>query len=41
VGGSLTREERVMLIRAIDMGGQYYARQNTGFQPYAYGSGGY
>jgi len=34
VGGSLTREERTMLIRAIDMGGQYYARQNTGFQPY-------
>lgn len=41
VGGTLTREERIMLIRAIDMGGQYYARQNTGFQPYAYGSGGY
>jgi hypothetical protein len=41
VGVTLTREERVMLIRAIDMGGQYYARQNTGFQPYAYGSGGY
>ncbi|HEY3500415.1 MAG TPA: hypothetical protein VGK73_37240 [Polyangiaceae bacterium] len=31
----LTREELVKLIRAIDMGGQYYARQNTDFQPYA------
>lgn len=41
VGGTLTRAERVMLIRAIDMGGQYYARQNTGFVAYAYGSGGY
>ncbi|HVZ31377.1 MAG TPA: hypothetical protein VG963_03070, partial [Polyangiaceae bacterium] len=33
VGGSLTREQRVMLIRAIDMGGQYYSRQNTDFVP--------
>jgi hypothetical protein len=33
VGGSLTREERRALIRAFDMGGQYYSRQNTGFQP--------
>ena len=33
-GVELTREERQMLIRAIDMGGQYYARQNTQFQPY-------
>jgi len=30
----LTREEVRMLIRAIDMGGQYYARQNTGFKPF-------
>ena len=30
----LTREELQMLIRAFDMGGQYFARQNTGFQPY-------
>jgi len=30
----LTRDELVKLIRAIDMGGQYYARQNTGFMPY-------
>jgi hypothetical protein len=33
VGGSLTREERVKLIRAIDLGGQFYSRKNTGFQP--------
>jgi hypothetical protein len=33
VGVELTREERAMLIRAFDMGGQYYARQNTGFSP--------
>jgi hypothetical protein len=25
----------VKLIRVIDMGGQYYSRQNTDFQPYA------
>ncbi len=31
----LPREELVKLIRAIDMGGQYYSRQNTAFQPYA------
>lgn len=37
VGGSLTREERVALIRAFDMGGQYYSRQNTGFEPAAPG----
>jgi hypothetical protein len=30
----MTREEVQMLIRAIDMGGQYYARQNTGFVPF-------
>jgi hypothetical protein len=33
VGVTLTRDERVKLIRAIDMGGQYYSRQNTSFQP--------
>jgi hypothetical protein len=33
VGGSLTREERVKLIRAIDLGGQFYSRKNTGFEP--------
>jgi hypothetical protein len=34
VGVQLTREQRLMLIRAIDMGGQYYARQNTQFASY-------
>ncbi|HTA93446.1 MAG TPA: hypothetical protein VK745_27900, partial [Polyangiaceae bacterium] len=29
----LTRDETVMLIRAIDMGGQYFARQNSVFMP--------
>ncbi len=29
----LTRDELVKLIRAIDMGGQYYSRQNTQFVP--------
>jgi hypothetical protein len=29
VGGTLTREERVTLIRAIDLGGQYYSRRNV------------
>jgi hypothetical protein len=31
----LTREELVKLIRAIDLGGQFYARQNTAFVPFA------
>jgi hydrazine synthase alpha subunit-like protein len=35
VGVTLTREERVKLIRAIDMGGQFYSRKNTGFEPMA------
>jgi hypothetical protein len=30
----LTRDEVRMLIRTIDMGGQYFARQNTGFKPF-------
>jgi hypothetical protein len=30
----LTRDEIRMLIRAFDMGGQYFARQNTGFKPF-------
>jgi hypothetical protein len=30
----LTRDEVRMLIRAIDMGGQYFSRQNTGFMPF-------
>jgi hypothetical protein len=31
---TLTQEERAMLVRLMDMGGQYYSRQNTGFVPY-------
>jgi hypothetical protein len=31
---TLTDGERQMLIRSIDLGGQFYARQNTGFAPY-------
>src|SRR5690606_15440130 len=34
-GVELTAEERQHLIRSIDVGGQYYARQNTGFVPFA------
>jgi hypothetical protein len=30
----MTRDEVVKLIRAIDLGGQFYARQNTAFQPF-------
>jgi hypothetical protein len=30
----LTREEVTKLIRAIDMGGQFYSRQNTAFEPF-------
>ncbi len=33
-GVTLTDEERQMLIRSIDLGGQYYSRQNTGFEPF-------
>jgi hypothetical protein len=29
VGGTLTREERLTLIRAVDLGGQYYSRRNV------------
>jgi hypothetical protein len=34
VGITLSREERVALIRAFDMGGQFYSRTNTGFVAY-------
>jgi hypothetical protein len=34
VGVTLTDEERQMLIRVMDLGGQYYARKNTGYAPY-------
>ena len=30
----MTRAELVKLIRTIDMGGQFYSRQNTAFVPY-------
>lgn len=33
-GVTLTDEERQHLIRSIDVGGQFYARQNTGFVPF-------
>jgi hypothetical protein len=33
VGGSLTDDERQSLVRAMDLGGQFYARQNTEFTP--------
>ncbi len=33
-GYSLTDDQRQMLVRAIDLGGQYWARQNTGFAPF-------
>ncbi|MBS2017581.1 MAG: hypothetical protein JST00_32170 [Deltaproteobacteria bacterium] len=34
-GVTLTPEERLQLIQSIDVGGQFYARQNTGFVPFA------
>jgi hypothetical protein len=40
VGITLTREERMALIRAFDMGGQFYSRQNTGFVAYGASPGG-
>ena len=33
-GVTLTAEERATLVRSIDVGGQFWARQNTGFQPF-------
>jgi hypothetical protein len=35
VGIQLTAEERLAIARSFDMGGQYYARQNTQFVPFA------
>jgi hypothetical protein len=32
-GVTLTDDERAVLIQSIDLGGQFYARQNTGFIP--------
>jgi len=37
VGVTLSREERTAIIRAIDMGGQFYSRNNADFQTYAAG----
>ena len=34
-GVELTDAERLALIQSIDVGGQFYARQNTGFVPFA------
>jgi hypothetical protein len=34
VGITLTDDERQALVRNFDMGGQYYARQNTQFKPF-------
>src|SRR5262249_26038273 len=31
----LAEDERAALVRVMDLGGQYWARQNTGFAPYA------
>ncbi len=36
VGVTLTDDERLALIQSIDVGGQFYARQNTGFVPFEY-----
>ena len=33
-GVTLTDDERLALIQSIDVGGQFYARQNTGFVPF-------
>ena len=33
-GVDLTDDERQMLVRTMDLGGQYWARQNTGFVPF-------
>jgi hypothetical protein len=30
----LTREERQILVRVMDLGGQYYSRSNTGFSAF-------
>jgi hypothetical protein len=35
VGVQMSDNDRAILVRVMDLGGQYYARQNTGFLPYA------
>lgn len=37
VGVTLTDDERAQLIQSIDVGGQFYARQNTNFVPFTGG----
>jgi hypothetical protein len=37
VGVTLTDDERLQLIQSIDIGGQYWARQNSGFVPFTAG----
>ncbi|WP_394835191.1 hypothetical protein LVJ94_52700 [Pendulispora rubella] len=37
-GTTLTDEERRVLILSMDLGGQYFARQNTGFVPFTSGN---
>jgi hypothetical protein len=33
-GITLTDDERKQIIESIDVGGQFYTRQNTGFEPF-------
>ena len=33
-GVTLTREERLTLIRSVDLGGQYYSRRNVAEGPF-------
>jgi hypothetical protein len=35
VGVTITADDRQMMIRTADLGGQYYSRQNTGFVPFS------
>ncbi|HMI84805.1 MAG TPA: hypothetical protein VK550_11980 [Polyangiaceae bacterium] len=35
VGVTISDEERQMLVRVMDLGGQYYARKNSNYQPYS------
>ncbi len=37
VGTTVTSDERLSIIRSFDLGGQYYARQNTKFVPFTSG----
>jgi hypothetical protein len=35
IGVQMSDNDRAILVRVMDLGGQYYARQNTGFVPFA------